>query len=230
MNRSVAFLAAAVTAISTAACAQEHHRSDCRFLRPQMLMKLEGHLAALEVHRRNSDPDALFILDYTDLNEEKTQVGATKIELPSRKMSREYLPYDGTGRSWPPRGYTPFVSGEAPAEQHPLIRSHKLRYEYLGRTGTRRFPVYSEGTWSIGKEERFTGTRRLIYGTRPLLEQDFVNAAYMGDLHDTVQIEPDGDRLVCMCYDGRAGSWIAIFSMKKLEAEQRPAPKGESHR
>ena len=64
------------------------------------------------------------------------------------------------------------------------------------------------------------GKAVIAYGeAAPLVEQDFVDLTSPESVDAFIQIEPDGDRIVCMCTDDR-GTWLGIYSKKKLEASQ----------
>ena len=121
----------------------------------------------------------------------------------------------------PDEGYTFFERGST-SLKHALFASKTIRYEYLGRTVGLRFPNRNyDGRWAIASEKKFTGTRRLMYGNRPLLQQEFSGWTFMDDgVERAVSIEPDGDRIVCACYDAK-GTWLALFSKSKLEAENK---------
>lgn len=211
-----AFASFVTVMLSSATCAQEGGLGDCRFIKAEAEVELGYRMAPLVVLRSDGDPDVLLFLDGEN-SEDGTKMSATRVELRTDRKNKEWLPAEQS-----PRGYTAFQGGEFSHDSISMITSGKLHFEYLGTSGTRQFPQWREGKWTLDKEKVFTGTRRTMYGTRPLLEQEFRKFELFGDVGDDVQIEADGDRIVCLCRQKGTLQRIGIFSKKKLDAEQRP--------
>ena len=57
-----------------------------------------------------------------------------------------------------------------------------------------------------------------MFGDHVLVEQDIENYTPRMPIEMYVAVEPDGDRVVCMCRD--TDTWLGVFSRKKLESEQ----------
>jgi hypothetical protein len=222
MNRSVSAFAIAVSLIAAgaAACRAEEKRSECHFLRPEAVVTSERSWFAMEILRPDGDPETLLAWN-GELDEERGALLVTKIDFRTGRTSDALIQHR-EGDPWPPRGHTAFIGEEPVREQHPFVLTGMLRYDILGRTETKDVIRLSEGQFVTVKQKRFTGTRRMMFGNRPLLEQSFVNAdRSMTEVDRDVLVEPDGDRIVCKCDDGLTiKTYIALFSRKKLEAEQ----------
>lgn len=213
------FIAFLTLTISTTACRAEASLGECRIMNPEAFVAVESLGAAMEILRPQGAPDILVYWG-GELGEENTELTVTEIDFRTGR-TRAAVIHHGRSDPWPPPGYVAFIGDEPVGREHALVRSGRLRYELLGKTDTKDRPRFSEGQPMMEKRQFFTGARRMMYGTRPLLEQSFVNSEYMSPIERDAAIEPDGDRIVCKCVDGKTfQTRVALFSRKKLEAEQ----------
>jgi len=208
------WLTVAVTLL-IADCSREYRFGRCIFERPDKLINLKTRepRPLLLIARKNADRNALLFL--TDPDDEHRRIGAIRIDLRTGLQSADSMTYDADGRT-PSAGYVQFKSAYS---SHPLFATNTIRFAYTGRTGKIWYPERSiDGRWSIESDERFTGTRRIMFGNRVLVNQAVTNFTPKMPVDWYVAIEPDGDRVVCLCED--TDVWLGIFSRKKLESAQ----------
>jgi hypothetical protein len=198
-------------ALTPIACRGEAIRGDCRFHEPLKVVQLPAkYYEGLNIARRDAEPETLLYLT-GGLSEDKKTQEVMRVFTGTRQFELEWIPYETE-----PAGYKRFAS-EDPT--HPLMQNSKIRFEYLGEKSQVVVPISDiDGRLSIENRDHFTGTRRLMYGSRPLLEQDLTNWTNLLRVAKFVQIEPDGDRIVLFCSD-RSGAKLAVFSRSQLDRE-----------
>ena len=198
------------------ACLGETSRGECRFQEPSQVVKLPAiSYVGLDIARRDSEPEGLLYATGQLSEDNKTQE-VMRVFTSTRPFELEWIPYEKE-----PIGYKWF----ADSPRHPLIKSGKIRFEYLGEKSQVVHPMTDiDGRLRFENRDHFTGTRRLMYGNRPLLEQDLTNWTELVGVATFVQIEPDGDRIVLFCSD-KGGAKLAVFSRSQLDRDQNAEEK-----
>ena len=211
-RRISAVMAAFILMLAAVACRGEAMSGECRFVQPSQLTKLPSFShEGVHIARRDSEPEMLLYATGRLSSDDKTQE-VMRIFTKTGEFEREWIPYEAE-----PVGYKWFAS-QYPT--HPLIKSNKIRFQYLGQKSEVVVPTSDiDGRLRFENRSHFTGTRRLMYGSRPLLEQDLTNWTDLVSVGIFVQIEPDGDRIVLTCTDARA-TWLAVFSRSELDRDQ----------
>jgi hypothetical protein len=204
-------------ALTPIACRGEAIRDDCRFHQPLQVVQLPAkYYEGLNIARRDAEPETLLYLTGGLSEDNKTQE-AMRVFTGSRQFELEWIPYE-----LEPVGYKRFAS-EYPA--HALIQTSKIHFEYLGEKSQVITPISDiDGRLRFENREHFTGTRRLMYGSHPLLEQNLTNWTNLLRVAKFVQIEPDGDRIVLFCSDA-TGAKLAVFSRSQLDRDQNAEEK-----
>jgi hypothetical protein len=202
--------------LAPVACLGETSRGECRFHQPSQVVKLPAeYYQGLDIARRDSEPEMLLYATSRLSDDNKTQE-VMRVFTGTRQFDREWIPYEAE-----PAGYTWF----ADSPYHPLIKSGKIHFEYLGEKSQIVVPMSDiDGRLRFENRDHFTGTRRLMYGTRPLLEQDLTNWTQIVGVSTFVQLEPDGDRIVLFCSD-KGGAKLAVFSRSQLDRDQNAGEK-----
>lgn len=195
---------------SATSCLGEQQNGPCQFRDPQSVVRLEDiAFRVLTVLRHRDDDRFLLIMDRIQ-TAGRDQIAFKKVDLTTGAITNDVIPHK-ENTAWPPEGYVGFQS--PPQKQ-------AIHYEYLGKTVALPFLQFEEKRRvSVDREKVFTGTRRIMYGTRPLVEQNFVKRREGDDVENEVAVDPVGDRLVCLCVDMRA-AWFGVFSKKKIDAQQ----------
>ncbi len=214
-HTTLPFLLCCLMSVNTA-CTSEARLGPCRFLQADVTVKLEEDLMFLDVVKHATEQDAIYVLDYGDVDHAARTMSAARIDARTGQMTKASLRIDDYNRLID--DFKDFEPDRQFGKSYPMFRTGFLRYDYVGRRWRHKFFQRSlEGKWSIEDEPRFTGTRRLLYGTRLLLEQEIVDGRELGEAYEHVQIEPNGDRIVAMCSEP-AYTWIGVFSRSKLDA------------
>ena len=218
MTRRISrILAVCLFAMPPIACRGEASRGECQFNGPLKVVQLPAkYYEGLNIARRDSEPETLLYLTGGLSEDNKTQE-VMRVFTGTRQFELEWIPYEAE-----PTGYKRFAS-EYPS--HPLIQNNKIRFEYLGEKSQVVVPMSDiDGRLRFENRAHFTGTRRLMYGNRPLLEQDLTNWANLLRVAKFVQIEPDGDRIILFCSD-KGGAKLAVFSRSQLDRDQEAEEK-----
>lgn len=219
----------AIATFATIGC-REMQRGECHFYAPTRLIKLDVFEDLPRLVSRHSDPNALILI--TGISEPRTAPrAALRIDVISGRQTIDKVPAaDQSGRQPNPPGYTSFILDPGLIQDpsaHSLVRSGTLRVDFRGRNLPNPAIVVPEEmardkSLKLGRRNNYTGTFSVMFGQRKLFEQELVNYDYIPNLKKFVAIEPDGDRLVCLCNDDR-GSWLAVFHRSTLVAEQQKA-------
>jgi len=215
MNRHQQLWLVVLLIMLAGGCSRRSRFGQCVFKAPDKLIKLDipAPPGVIEIAKRHGDRDALLFL--TDAHDEQHRIDAIRIDLRTGRQSADSMTYDADGRT-PSPGYVQFHSAFS---LDPLFVTKTIRFAYAGRTGKIFYPARSmEGRWSIESDERFSGTRKIMLGDRVLVEQAIGNYTPHMPIDSYVAIEPDGDRVVCLCSD--TDNWLGIFSRKKLQSAQ----------
>jgi hypothetical protein len=214
MRRAVAVAESLMFFLMAVGCQAQASRGRCVIRDADSVVHIKGkHLNSLEIVRRDSDPKALLLVTGGDDAATQKRQAAIQVDLNTGEQVEDWVPYELS-----PLGYKRFASGPPLSPLHPLLASKTLHFEYMGRRTSIPLPNRNaDGDWSLVRQDHFTGTRRIAYDSHALVDQDFTNYTWLVGIEEHVQIEPDGDRIVCLCTDGR-GSWLGVFSKTKLDA------------
>ena len=210
---------AILVALAVVRCQPEVAIGECRFSGAERVVTLGNRIVSLDTPvARAGEPSNEVLLLTGGASE--TQRDVLRLDLTTGALSNATMPYDGSGRSWPHPGYTMFA-GSILSPVHPLVQRGLIRAVFEGRTFTRKRLAVSDGKFTTIDEPLFTGTRKVLAGRRVMVEQRLKNYPAGDQALEGVHIEPDGDRIVCLCNDS-TGTHAAMFSQAKLGGRVQP--------
>ena len=220
--------------LAAASCAQELQRGPCRFHGAERVLKLRWYTVAdPALMRRDGDPNAVLLVLASAEDHLRGRIDAIRIDLETGAETETSVPYvkqpDGTFAT---PGHRRIATPEHPQspEAQSFVRDGTLRVELDGHKVS--FPAVGPGFANkkirVVEKERYTGTHRVIYGRQPILEQQLIRYDHVPSLASRIAIDPDGDRMACMCTDD--ATWLAVFRRSALERASRGAQPSTENR
>lgn len=206
-------------ALLFSSCSRGMEHGECRFHAPDQLISVTSRIEdTLTFAKRRDDPNALYLI-YGAASMDGTVMAAIRVDLVTGAQSEETFPGWSQTGGGAPEGWVEFASDEPISRTaHPLIRQRVLRVEFKGTKTTT--PAigrdFGESRTRIGSNERYNGTRRIVFGSRVLLEQDLRRYDHVPSIMHTAAVEPDGDRIACVCAD--TATRVGIFHRSRLGA------------
>lgn len=208
-------------AMMLAGCSREMQRGECRFHDPDRLLvinpqnRITDHLS---LARRVGEPNALYLMT-GPASMDGTVANAIRIDVVTGAETEETISgISQTGGGMPP-GWVLFLSDEPiSSTAPPLIRRRVLRVDFKGTKTTSPAigRYFGDSRARVFRKELFTGTRRIVFGQKVLVEQDLTRYDHIPGIIHQAAIEPDGDRIACLCVD--TATRIGIFTRSRLEA------------
>ena len=192
--------------------------SDCRFVNPALLARIESRARVENPWFMWKGNDRTRLILQHRFDHEGVADG-WEIDLRSGAVTPHTIPYVvNTDPEVPAPEYVEWVGLSYDRVLHPLIVSKTLRTEFTGeperhwRPRLSLFRFNRPSVRDVSYRTR-TGTWRVMFGARPLLERTYKNSRLYPSVDEHARIDPEGDLLACLCADAR-GSWVGIYHIK----------------